>query len=465
MFLRVFVLTLFLLSGIISAQSFYFGADMSYVNEMEDCGVEYFENKVRKDPFQLFDERGCDIIRLRLWHTPAWYDTLNQGKRYSDLTDVKKSIARTKANNMQVLLDFHLSDGWADPSKQLVPQAWQPVVNNLPLLKDSLYNYIYKTLTHLNDENLLPEMIQIGNEVNKGILLSPEDNKKWTLDWERNAALFKHAIQAVEDFEKTTEKDVKIVLHVADPANAEWMIDGFISYGVTNFDIIGLSYYWAWHRPTTTAQAGDVIRTFRRLYPEKEVIVVETGYIWTTEWKDQAPNIISHTHPDYHPPTPEVQRDWLIELTQTIMQNGGSGVMYWEPAWVSSNCFTPWGQGSHQEHATFFDFENQLLLPGGIEWMQHDYDRSLAADSSRAGDWIQILTNSFSGDFTIRQHTETPQKITYTVTNNEGKEILSSSATSEMRAKVTDVPNGIYVISVLHEGKIVKSKKMNLGHG
>ena len=75
------------------AQEFYLGADQSYVNEMEDCGAVYKENGVEKDVYQIFADHGANLIRLRLWHTPAWYDSLNNGQRYSDLEDVKISIA------------------------------------------------------------------------------------------------------------------------------------------------------------------------------------------------------------------------------------------------------------------------------------------------------------------------------------------------------------------------------------
>ena len=144
------LLFLFLFPSILFSQNFYFGNDLSYVNEMEDCGVVYQENNNPKDPFQIFADKGSNLIRLRLWHAPSWYDDLNNGQRYSDFQDVKKSIQRAKDAGMEVLLDFHLSDNWADPSKQLVPEAWLSVVDDLPVLKDSLYNYIFQTLSILN---------------------------------------------------------------------------------------------------------------------------------------------------------------------------------------------------------------------------------------------------------------------------------------------------------------------------
>jgi hypothetical protein len=155
---------------------------------MEDCGVVYKENGAAKDPYQIFADHNTGIVRLRLWHTPSWYDNLNSGQRYSDLQDVKKSIQRAKPAGMKVLLDFHLSDNWADPNKQRVPAAWDGVVDDLPLLKDSLYNYISQTLLALNEEDLLPYMVQIGNETNKGILQSAaDDTGGWQLNWKRLA--------------------------------------------------------------------------------------------------------------------------------------------------------------------------------------------------------------------------------------------------------------------------------------
>ncbi|MDX1408628.1 MAG: glycosyl hydrolase 53 family protein, partial [Saprospiraceae bacterium] len=153
-----------------------------------------------------------------------------------------------------------------------------------------------------------------------------------------------------------------------------WIFDQFIENGVTDFDIMGLSYYWAWHQPTTIEETGDVVAALQADHPGYEVMIVETGYIWTWDSNDNANNIINAVHPDYSPPSPSAQKAWLIDLTQEIIDNGGLGVIYWEPAWVSSECWTQWGQGSHQEHATFFDFDNNLLNDGGIGWMTHQYD-------------------------------------------------------------------------------------------
>lgn len=447
-----------------SAQTFLFGADLSYVNEMEDCGVIYKENGSPIDPYQLFADHNCGIVRLRLWHTPSWYDALNAGHRYSDLADVRKSILRAKAANMQVLLDFHLSDNWADPQKQRVPAAWEGLVNNLPLLKDSLYNYVYQTLLSLHADGLLPDMVQIGNETNKGILLSPQqDAGGWVLDWNRNSQLFKRAIEAVRDVEAQTGQSIKVALHVAGPADTGWLMQGFWSNGVTDFDVIGMSYYWAWHQPTDIADAANVVAQLKQTYPGKEVMIFETGYIWTTQSNDSANNIISQTHPNYSPASPENQRQWLVDMTQAVIEKGASGVMYWEPAWVSSTCFTQWGQGSHQEHATFFDFDSNMLPTGGMGWMEHQYAGINAAKETAKPFNFEVVPDSSHRSLRFNfEGIAQGKSLKINVLSNEGRVVASQNLATAENASIAlpTLPTGVFYVAVFSENKMAGVKKI-----
>ncbi len=438
------------------AQGFYFGSDLSYVNEMEDCGVIYKENNTPKDPYLIFADHGTNIVRLRLWHTPAWYDTLNAGNRYSDYEDVCRSIMRAKSAGMHVLLDFHLSDLWADPSRQIVPAAWAGVVNNLPVLQDSLYNYVKNTLTDLHSKGLLPEMVQIGNETNRGIMLSEQQNNAgWQLNWPRNAALFKRGIQAVRDVEAATGQNIKVALHIADPADASWLMSGFWSNGVKDFDVIGLSYYWAWHKPTTIQQTGTIIENLRSLYAGKEVMIFETGYIWTTQSNDNANNIISETHPNY-PATPDGQLKWLIDLTQEVINSGGSGVMYWEPAWVSSTCYTPWGQGSHQEHATFFDFTSNMLPGGGMIWPEHDFQNLPSStntpNASLRYRWASVALGGGQHQVFLAAEGLSAHDVQFTLLDTNGRTLQTSPVFDQMnwnkRWGVRTPGTGMYFVSI-----------------
>lgn len=452
----------------ILAQPFYFGADLSYVNEMEDCGAVYYENSIAKDPFEIFAGHSCNLVRLRLWHTPAWYDGLNSGKRYSDFQDVRKSIQRAKELNMNVLLDYHLSDNWADPGKQRVPDSWLAVVDNLPVLKDSLYNYIHKTLSDLDADGLLPEMVQIGNETNKGILLSPEDDQSgWVLEWDRNSQLFNTAIQAVRDVELQTGKSILVALHIAGPETAYWMIPDFVSHGVTDFDIIGISYYWQYHKPITMEQTGDYIASLKALYPTRQVMIFETGYLWTSQSHDPANNILSQLMPGYTPASPENQQKWMIDLTQEVINSGGAGVVYWEPAWVSTSCYTQWGQGSHYENATFFDFDDNLIGDGGIGFMQHAYENLSAESDDIPDSGVDVLLDS-SQRTVILNFNESASIGDYLVKiiDQTGKEIFSSPVYnhgqpfSTFELHIPDFSTGMYIISVWQEHTLIMQKKM-----
>jgi arabinogalactan endo-1,4-beta-galactosidase len=442
------------------AQSFLLGADLSYINEMEDCGALYYHQGVEQDPYSIFAENECQLVRLRLWHTPSWYDTLNNGLRYSDLEDVKKSIERSHDHNMSVLLDFHLSDFWADPSRQWIPDAWSAVVDDLSVLQDSLYLYIYATLEELQQEGLMPEMVQIGNETNRGILQSIEDHEAgWSLDWERNSALFNTAIQAVKDIETNFGADLQIALHIAGPAEVGYYADDFISNGVTDFDIIGFSYYWHWHQPSTIEDVAIAIEELRTKHPSYEVMILETGYQWTNMSNDAAGNIISDVYPDHSGVTsPDLQLDWLTELSQTALHAGAMGVIYWEPAWVSTSCYTPWAQGSHYENVTFFDFNNELLENGGMDFFSFPYQMNSIEEplADPAPHPINIYTEGHS--LFIQFSTQPSMNhLTLLITDTLGRQVGNSdffTAVSVLEYKIPlpSLASGFYYLTLTEQG-------------
>jgi arabinogalactan endo-1,4-beta-galactosidase len=329
-----------------SCNIFYLGADLSYVNEMEDCGAIYKNSEnVETDVFEIFENAGANLIRVRLWHNPTWTN-------YSNLSDVKKTIQRIKNNNMNVLLDFHYSDTWADPTKQEIPLAWESNLNNDSILGDLLYNYTYSTLSDLNNLGLLPEIVQVGNEINPMIL--QKGDLQWPIDWDRNSFLINKGIEAIRTFSSDHNTDIEIMLHIAQPENAVWWFDQASSNGVVNYDWIGISYYPAWSQydlSNLEAVLSDLITTY-----SKKLMIVETAYPFTLQNIDNANNILDSNAvlPNY-PPTQQGQLDYLLKLKEVISNSGGSGLVYWEPAWVSTNCNTQWGTGSHWDNATLFD--------------------------------------------------------------------------------------------------------------
>lgn len=346
-------------------QKIYLGADLSYVNEMEDCGGVYRQNRQPVDPFTLFAKKGANLIRVRLWHTPTW-------SGYSDFKDVKKTIRRSKEQKMEVLLDFHYSDTWADPQHQVIPEAWANI-SDLNLLGDSLYQYTFKTLTDLDKEGLLPEFVQVGNETNIEIM-QPEDSMVVDkINWPRQVFLLNKGIQAVNDASAKAGKPVQVMIHIAQPENALWWFKDALNAGLTGFDWIALSYYPKWS-VYPFKEIPVAIDSLKKRF-NKRVMIVETAYPCTLKDADSANNLLGQEAliPDY-PATPAGQLKYLTDLTTLTLQGGGEGVNYWEPAWISTRCKTPWGQGSHWDNATFFDSgNNNEALPAFGFFRQRQY--------------------------------------------------------------------------------------------
>jgi len=333
--------------------AFYYGADLSYVNEMEDCGAIYKNsNGIEKDPYTIFKNEGANLIRLRLWHNPTWTN-------YSNLQDVKQSIMRAKSHNMKVLLDFHYSDTWTDPTQQQIPAAWINSINDTEALGNLLYNYTYNTLVELSNENLLPNIVQVGNEINSMIL--QDGDLVWPIDWNRNSHLINKGIEAVRTMANDKNETIEIMLHIAQPENGLWWFEQATANGIVDFDWIGLSYYPIW----SDYSLDDVqtpLTTLKNTY-NKKLMIVETAYPFTLNNVDNANNILgTDALINGYPASQQGQLDYLNQLKLVIKNAGGQGLVYWEPAWVSTDCSTLWAQGSHWDNATLFDNNNQATL-------------------------------------------------------------------------------------------------------
>jgi len=351
-----------------SRSQFVMGADLSFVNQLQDYGAVYKDSAIIKDPFTIFKNRGANVVRVRLWHNPQWLKALNAGKMYSDLIDAEKTIQRAKNAGMAVNLDLHYSDTWADPANQTIPAAWAGL--SLTVLKDSVYNYTLAVLNYLKSKNCTPEMIQIGNETNQGILWPT--GKTSGSDFTAFCTLLKSGIKAVRDFSTASTIKPEIILHVAQLNNASfWCTNVITNGGVNDFDIIGISHYSKWATINAMTDIKTTISSLKASYGKK-VMIVETGYPFTTVNADTYNNLIdAGAMVSGYAISNEGQYNYMKDLTQAVIAGGGSGIMYWEPAWITSAYHDLWGTGSSWDNMTLFDNSSNTLP--AIDYMTYAY--------------------------------------------------------------------------------------------
>jgi arabinogalactan endo-1,4-beta-galactosidase len=344
------------------SQSLYWaGADLSWVNELEDCGAVFRVNGEPRDPYELFAEAGMDTVRLRLWNDPDWTD-------YSTLHDVARSIRRARALGLRVLLDFHYSDTWADPGKQTIPAAWAGDIDNVEALSRRLYDYTTEVLTHLGELGWMPDMVQVGNEINTEIL-RPANTEGFPIDWPRQAALINAGIRAVRDIAGRYDRSPTVMLQVAQPENVEpWFVSAR-QHGVTDYDYIGVSYYPFWSEQSLE-ELGATIRRVRQEFGA-EVILVETGYVWSLgKTNPEADGEARQMLEPGYPASVDGQHRFLVDLAKAVMAAGGVGVFYWEPAAVVTRCSSEWGKQDLRWDNSLFDYSRGNELLPGAEYLR-----------------------------------------------------------------------------------------------
>ncbi|MGV3698112.1 glycoside hydrolase family 53 protein [Flavobacterium sp.] len=312
------------------------GADMSYLPLIESEGTVYRHNGVAEDAITTLKNAGCNAIRIRLWKNPA--------DGHSGLTEVKNFAQRVKAAGMKVWITVHYSDTWADPGSQTKPVAWQSMDFNT--LKASVTDYTSEVMTEIN-----PDVIQIGNETNDGMLW-PEGRLS------SNEAQYLQLVSAATAAVRAKSNTTKIIMHFAGISGAEYYFD---KIKTMDFDYIGLSYYPIWHgKNLVTLQ--NTMNSLGNLY-DKKVIIAETAYPFTFGYNDYTNNIIgleSQIIPAFQP-TGEGQKGFLSAIKNTVNQSShGIGFCYWGSEWVAFRGPVA-TNGSPWENQALWDFSNNSL--------------------------------------------------------------------------------------------------------
>ncbi|MDI9257830.1 glycoside hydrolase family 53 protein [Flavobacterium sedimenticola] len=312
------------------------GADMSYLPLIESEGTVFKHNGNNEDAIITLKNAGCNTIRIRLWQNPS--------DGHSGMAEVKTFAQRVKAAGLKVWLTVHYSDTWADPAHQTKPAAWQ----SLPFaaLKTAVTDYTNLVMTEIN-----PDIIQIGNETNDGMLwpegkLSTNENQYLELVSAAGAAI------------RSKSTTAKIMLHHAGISGSDWY---FSKVANIDYDYIGLSYYPIWHG-TNLVTLQNTMNALGQLY-NKKVVIAETAYPFTFDYNDYTNNIIGLPNqilPAF-PATPTGQKGFLSAIKNTVTQsNYGLGFCYWGSEWVAFRGPTA-TNGSSWENQALWDFNNNSL--------------------------------------------------------------------------------------------------------
>ncbi len=244
------------------------GADISFLPELEDKGIKFRVDGVEGDAIEILRDHGFNYVRLRIFNNPETEKGYSPGKGFCDLEHTKAMAKRVKDAGMKLLLDFHYSDYWADPQQQYKPSQWEGL--SFEQLKEALKEYTKSVLLELKDQGTLPDMVQIGNEINHGMVwpnghIGNPDNL---------ADLIKSGVEGV----KEVDPDIIIMLHVAlggqNDESVFWFNNMF-GRGV-DCDVIGLSYYPRWHC-TLTDLRNNMIDLIQRY--DKDIILVEYSHV------------------------------------------------------------------------------------------------------------------------------------------------------------------------------------------
>jgi len=320
-------------------EDFIFGMDVSSVIAEENSGVKYYDfDGNEADLFRVLADNGINYIRVRVWNNPWDADGNGFGGGNCDIANAVEIGKRATAAGQKLLVDFHYSDFWADPGKQMVPRAWKGM--EIEEKTEAVYEYTKDCLMQLKEAGVDVGMVQTGNETNGALC----GETIWFN--------IQYLMQAGARATREVYPDALVALHFANPEKA----DSYATYAKkmdyykVDYDVFATSYYPYWHG--TLDNLSAVLTEIADTYGKK-VMVMETSYAWTDADSDFSGNTISGGSgivKDY-PFSPQGQANCIRNITDTVVNRtpAGIGVVYWEGAWITV------GTGSWEENHAIWE--------------------------------------------------------------------------------------------------------------
>ena len=317
------------------SDDFIGGMDVSSMLSLEESGVTFKNaNGEVEDLFTLLKESGVNYVRLRVWNDPFTADGQGYGGGNVNADRALTMAKRATAAGLKVLVDFHYSDFWADPSKQQVPKAWKSFEGDADKTADTVYDYTKQTLTTFKQAGVDVGMVQVGNETTAKIA--------GISGWDGMSKVFSAGSKAIRE----VLPEAKVVIHFTNPEKAGTYATYAkqLSNHNVDYDVFASSYYPFWHG--TTENLTSVLKNVASTY-KKDVMVAETSWAYTLDDGDDdsntVPSKVTADNLKKYDISPQGQADEIRAVAEAVNnigdndgdgENDGLGVFYWEPAWV-----------------------------------------------------------------------------------------------------------------------------------
>ncbi len=331
---------------------FLLGGDISMLARIEELGGTFFRGGEAGNLIYIMKSYGCNAFRLRLFVNPSGRNAV-----VNDLHYTLALARRIREAGMTLILDLHYSDTWADPGKQYMPEEWEGL--EFEALEARVRDYTATVITAFRERDILPRIVQIGNEITGGMLwpagkMGGSDKER---DWVRFTRLLRAAVDGIELSTRECNSP-RIMIHIdrsCDPGGTAWFFDHMEKYEVP-FHIIGFSYYPWWHGSLEELRV-NLKRTAQRY--QRDILIVETAYPFRAEkwWKDR-------DNMDWEI-SPQGQKNFLEDLIETVRGvpgRRGMGVLYWYPESIPVAGLEVWNGGA----TALFDRQGQPLPALGV---------------------------------------------------------------------------------------------------
>jgi arabinogalactan endo-1,4-beta-galactosidase len=347
------------------------GMDVSSVIAEEESGVVYYNEAGEvQDVFQTLADAGINYIRVRVWNDPYDKDGNGYGGGNCDVEKAAEIGARAAQYGMKLMVDFHYSDFWADPSKQKAPKEWAHY--SLQDKETAIYEYTKESLETIAAAGADIGMVQIGNEINNGMAGETE--------WERIIPLLEQASSAVRESSEELESDIRVVVHFTDIEDETQLMKSpqMLEEAGLDYDVFGVSYYPYWHGDME--HLTEVLQNIQDTYGKK-TIVAETSYAYTLEEGDGTANSVSELDlVDGYAASVQSQATCIRDVMAAASAAGEDnlGVFYWEGAWIpvgaasekeeNEKIWEQYGSGWASSYAAKYDPDDAGQYYGGCSW-------------------------------------------------------------------------------------------------